>query len=137
MLHLSEIVIKPGDSKLYLRLVLILYFLTILLVIFTSLFWMIKLILTGIIAVLLRIDWTNRRPDNGVKEIRFVAGKWLLYLNNDKKLHYKEAQILIHNPLFQLIQFTHLKHKRLIVLFHDQIPDEQWRILHLKIAQTA
>ncbi|MFT4057942.1 MAG: hypothetical protein QM652_00175 [Legionella sp.] len=133
MLHLSEITIKPGDSRLYWRLVLVLYLLTIFLVIFSSLFWIIKLVLVGIIAVLLRVDWTDRRPNNGIKEIQFINGKWLLYLNNGKKLLYKEVQVLIHNPLFQLIQFSHEQHKRLIVLFHDQIPKEQWRLLHLKI----
>ncbi|EHL30136.1 hypothetical protein LDG_7882 [Legionella drancourtii LLAP12] len=85
--------------------------------------------------VLLQADWINKSPDNGIKEIQFIHNEWILFLNNGKNQRYSGAQVLVHNILFQLIQFTHLKQKRHIVLFHDQIPKSQWRLLHLKIAQ--
>lgn len=84
---------------------------------------------------LLRLDWINKSPDNGIKEIQFMHNEWILSLHNGMNQRYSGAQVLIHNLLFQLIQFTHLKQKRYIVLFHDQISKSQWRSLHLKIAQ--
>lgn len=84
---------------------------------------------------LLRLDWINKSPDNGIKEIQFMHNEWILSLHNGMNQRYSGAQVLVHNLLFQLIQFTHLKQKKHIVLFHDQISKSQWRSLHLKIAQ--
>lgn len=87
------------------------------------------------IVFLVRLDRINKRPNNGITEIQFIHNEWHLSLHNGTNQRYSGAQVLIHNILFQLIQFTHLKQKRYIVLFHDQIPNSQWRLLHLKIAQ--
>lgn len=70
---------------------------------------------------------------NGIKEIQFRTNKWILILNNNESQDYQEAQVLLHNVLFQLIQFTHLKQKKYVVLFIDQISENQFRQLHLKL----
>lgn len=132
---LSEITIKPGESKIYLRLVLLVYLLSIGLVMYSSLYLLIKFILIGVLAVLLKSDWLNKTPGDGVDEIKFIGNAWVLTLNNGKKQKYSTAQVLINNTLFQLIQFTEPNQKRSIVLFHDQVPNNQLRQLHLKMAQ--
>ncbi|MCL9685571.1 hypothetical protein [Legionella maioricensis] len=53
-------------------------------------------------------------------------------MNNDMTIHYDEARILIHNPLFQLIELSFLKRKKLVLLFNDQLTITQLRLLHLK-----
>ena len=93
----------------------------------------VKLILLAIILTLLRLDWLNKKPRNGIKEIQFRSSKWILVLNNDESQEYQEAQILLHNVLFQLIQFTYLNQKKHVVLFIDQISENQFRQLHLKL----
>lgn len=136
MLPLSEIIIKPGKSKSYLRLILFIYFLTVGLVIYSAVYLLVKLILIFFIIMSLKFDWINKSPDNGIQAIQFIGNEWILSLNNGKDQRYNEVQILIHNILFQLLQFTHSKKKRFIILFHDQVPKSQLRILHLKIAQN-
>ncbi len=133
--RLYEITIRPTESNTYFRLVLVIYLLSISLIVYSSLYLIIKLILIALIIILLRFDWINKSPDNGINEIQFIHNEWILFLNNGKNQRYSGAQVLVHNILFQLIQFTHLNQKRHIVLFHDQISKSQWRLLHLKIAQ--
>lgn len=79
----------------------------------------------------------NKRPGNGLKEIQFIGNEWVLTMNHGKKQAYSEAKVLINNDLFQLIQFTNLMQKRLIVLFQDQVTPDQLRLLHLKIVHVT
>ena len=115
---------------------MVVYILTIGLVIYSSLYLLVKLALFALVAILLRTDWINRRPNNSIKEIQFIASEWKLLLHDGTTRSYKEAQVLIYNVLFQLIQFACGKEKKLIVLFHDQIPQNQLRLLNLKIVQN-
>ncbi|WP_347572688.1 protein YgfX [Legionella sp.] len=133
MSHLSEINIKLGPSEIYFRLVLVVSFLTTCLIFYSALYLAVKLILLGFILIVLRLDWLNKKPMNGIKEIQFRTNKWILILNNNESQDYQEAQVLLHNVLFQLIQFTHLKQKKYVVLFIDQISENQFRQLHLKL----
>ena len=54
-------------------------------------------------------------------------------MHNGEELRYTKAQLLIHNMLFQIIQFSHGKQKKLMVLFNDQISQVHLRHLNLKI----
>jgi hypothetical protein len=112
------------------------YSLTIGLIVYSSLYLLIKLVLIGFVALLIKADWRKKRPHNGIVEIQYIAHKWVLLLNNGMKQEYIEAQILIHNMLFQVIQFSHVKQKKLMVLFYDQIPQNKLRLLNLKIGQN-
>ncbi|USQ12614.1 hypothetical protein J2N86_07765 [Legionella lytica] len=56
-----------------------------------------------------------------------------MILNNNEQQDYQDAQVLLHNVLFQLIQFTDLTQKKHVILFMDQISENQFRQLHLKL----
>lgn len=103
---------------------------------YTSLYLLVKIILISIIIILFRIDWMNKCPLNGVKEIQSIGNEWILLLNNEVPQHYDNAVVLIQNTLFLLIQFTNPTQKRFIVLFHDQVTSGQLRSLYLKMAQN-
>ncbi|HEM0318198.1 TPA: lpg1578 family Dot/Icm T4SS effector, partial [Legionella pneumophila] len=45
--------------------------------------------------------------------------------------HYDKLKILIHNTLFQVIQLSSDKKNQMLILFNDQIPTDQLRLLHL------
>ncbi|MCE0723664.1 hypothetical protein [Legionella resiliens] len=137
MSPLSEIVIKPGKSKTYLRLILVIYLITVILILYSSISLFIKPILLGFIFLLLKIDWTNQSPCPSIKKIQFIGNAWILEISQDKKETYTQAVILIHNPLFQLIEFASPSQKKHIVLFLDQITSYQLRLLHLKISQSG
>lgn len=134
---LSEIVIEPGKSKTYFRLILVAYLITAILIFYSSIALFIKLILLGFVFILLKIDWTNQSPCSSVKKIQFMNNAWVLEADPDNKVTYNQAVILIHNPLFQLIEFTNPSQKKRIVLFLDQITNYQLRLLHLKISQSS
>ncbi|WP_412756053.1 hypothetical protein [Legionella bozemanae] len=137
MSPLSEIVIEPGKSKTYFRLILVTYLITAILIFYSSIALFIKLILLGFVFILLKIDWTNQSPCSSVKKIQFMNNAWVLEADQDNKVTYNQAVILIHNPLFQLIEFTNPSQKKRVVLFLDQITNYQLRLLHLKISQSS
>jgi len=128
----SEIIIKPGKSRVYLRFVLVLYFFSIALICYSSIYLVIKLTFTFIILIKLYFDFTHQSPCPTILEIREGKQKWILLMNNGSSFDYDEASILIHNTLFQLIELSCLKKKKLLILFNDQIPIRQLRLLHLK-----
>ena len=134
---LSEITIEPGESKIYSRLVLAAYLISIVLVMCSSLYLFIKFVLIGLIAYLLKYDWLSKHSEHAIEKIQFIANAWVLMMRNGKKQRYDKAQVIINNTLFQLIEFTDSQNKRLVVLFHDQVSSDQSRLLHLKIAKTS
>lgn len=128
----SEIIIRPGKSRVYLRFVLVLYVFSIALIFYSSIYSVIKLTLALIILIRFYLDFTHQSPCPTIHEIREGKQKWILLMNNGNSIDYDEASILIHNTLFQLIELSCLKKKKLLILFNDQIPVRQLRLLHLK-----
>ena len=121
---LSEITIEPGRVQIYSRLVLAAYLISILLVMCSSLHLLIKFMLIGLIAYLLKSDWLSKHAsEHAIEKIKYIANAWILVLRNGKRQRYEKAKILINNTLFQLLEFTDSKHKRLVVLFHDQVSE--------------
>lgn len=74
----------------------------------------------------------TKRPRSEVQEIKLTKKEWILLLKDGQDQHYDQAQILIHNVLFQLIQLSNPQRNKIIILFNDQIPSCQLRLLHLK-----
>jgi hypothetical protein len=79
-----------------------------------------------------KLDWRNQSPCSTLKTIQFIDKEWVLETHKGKKQHYVQAEILISPILFQLLEFSNQKQKKRIVLFCDQISEEQVRLLHLK-----
>lgn len=77
-------------------------------------------------------DYNQKNPCFKVQEFRLQNSIWQLEFKNGQVIDYDEMDILIHNVLFQLIQLTHTKKNTHLILFNDQIPKEQLRILHLQ-----
>ncbi|MCW8400391.1 hypothetical protein OQJ26_16555 [Legionella sp. PATHC038] len=135
MLLLSELVIEPGKSKTYLRLTLVIYLITVALIFYSSIYLFIKAILLGFIIVLVKIDCAMQSPCTSIKKIQFIGNGWILEPYRGNKKTYVQATILIHNPFFMLIEFKNKRQKKCIVLFNDQITNNQLRLLHLKTHQ--
>jgi len=132
---LSEIAIEPGKSKTYLRLILLVYSITVILILYSSIELFIKPIL--LFFFLLKINWSNQNSCSSIKKIQYIGDEWVLETHQNRKESYTQAGVLIHNPLFQLIEFTNANQKKRIVLFWDQITSHQLRLLHLKISQSG
>ncbi|CEG57040.1 conserved protein of unknown function [Legionella fallonii LLAP-10] len=128
----SEITIKPGKSKVYFRFVLVLYLFTILLLYLSSIYLLIKIVLCCLILLQFRMDYTNQSPCSSIQEIRWNQTEWVLVKKNGAIEHYDEVSVLIHNALFQLIELSRGKTKKIIILFNDQVPKSQLQLIHLK-----
>ncbi|ARB91352.1 hypothetical protein A6J40_03725 [Legionella longbeachae] len=129
---LFDLVIEPKESKTYLRLVLIIYLFTVILILYSSIYLFLKFVLIGYIAFLLRLDWINRKPSVEIKKIQLINNQWVLDFRDGKRENYLQATILINNVLFSLIQLTHSQRKKCIILFHDQLTATQLRFLYFK-----
>lgn len=131
----SEIIIKLGKSKSYFRFVLILYLISGVFVVYSSIYLVLKLILILLIFILLRFDFVHQSPCSAIQEIQYCKKEWVLVTDNGSAQCYDEAHILIHNILFQLIKLSRSNKNKLLVLFNDQIPTTQLRLLHLKTTE--
>ncbi|HHT9841686.1 TPA: lpg1578 family Dot/Icm T4SS effector, partial [Legionella pneumophila] len=130
--HSSETVIKPGKSKVYLRLIAILYLCTIGLVLYSSLPVLIEGVLIFLIVIQFKNDVTYQSACQKVKEIKYLKDlTWSLETIDGTTHHYDKLKILIHNMLFQVIQLSSDKKNQMLILFNDQIPTDQLRLLHL------
>jgi hypothetical protein len=132
LLPSSELIIKPGKSRIYFRLILILYLLTSILIIHSSLYFWIKFILFAFILIQLRLDYISQAPRTELKELKYQKKQWILVFKNEETQSYEQAQILIHNMFFQLIKLSSPNINKLLILFNDQIPTIQMRLLHIK-----
>lgn len=129
---LSEITIEPEKSKTYLRLILVVYSITIALILYSSVYLLIKVFLLGCIIMLLKMDWSKQSPCSSIKKIESTGNGWILEFYRGNTKTYTQATILIHNSFFLLIEFQSYRQKKRIVLFLDQITNNQLRFLHLK-----
>ncbi len=137
MSQLFEIEIEPETSKTYLRLLLVIYSITVILVLYSSIYIWVKAIFLVFIFILLNIDWTNQSPCASIKKILYRGNEWILEMRQGNKESYVQAIILIHNPLFQLIEFSGSRKKKRFILFLDQITNNQLRRFNLKISQSS
>lgn len=133
MLPLSEITVKPHASALYLRLVLLLYLLSWMLVIHSSLYLGVKLVISGLLVWRSIIDWRNPNPCFFVQELTYKNKKWFLLTSEQSVFSYQELEIVFHNTLFLLLKLTSTNKKRLIVLFTDQLSKEAFHRLCFKV----
>lgn len=135
MLLSSELIVELGTSKIYCRLALVSYLFSIALIIHSSLFLLIKLLLITVILIQYGSDCVIKKPYAKINALGYSLKKWIVIMNNEQQLNYDEATILIHNILFQLIKLSSGNKNKLLILFNDQIPNEQLRLLHIKMAK--
>lgn len=137
---LSEIIINPIKSPTYVRLMTVLYLLTFCLILNSSLYGFVKVLLFIFLSFRLVSDYIHQQPSPEILELRLYKGKWLLLTVDSQELCYETMNILIYNSFFQCIQFSHpektdkkvfFKQNQFFILFNDQLPETQLRHLHL------
>lgn len=113
----------------------------------SSLFWGVKLFLAGCCLLLGMNTYQNKKPYPKLHAIQYAQQHWTFLLKNTDEssgdnikvscetMHdevlYSEIKILIHNMLFQLIQFSNSDKKKIFILFNDQLDARELRLLHL------
>lgn len=134
MSPLFEIAIELRKSDTYWRLIWVFNAITIFVILYYPINnWMRLLVLFFMTCNI--IFTTKRYPI--LKKIQFIGDKWFLEIGENTNESYTHAAILIHNPIFQLIEFKNKGSKKHIVIFSDQLTKAQLRLLHLKINQIS
>jgi hypothetical protein len=124
-----ELNIRPRRSKLYLRVFLVLFVLSCLGIVHSSL----PLVLQGMFiiffAIQLILGFVHQRPCAWIKELHYQKNEWTLVDVNERSTKYESLKILIHNPLFLLIKLENSRKHLLLVLFKDQLLIDEIRLL--------
>lgn len=131
MLLSSEIILKPGKSRVYFRLLTVIYLFTLLLLLYSSLHSAIKIVLVFFFSRQLWLESFERTPCPHLEELIYRNNQWIFVTKNDENENYDALKIIVQNPLFQLIQCSVSEKNKLIVLSNDQIPNQQLRLLNL------
>ena len=134
MSHSSDILVNLGYSKVYVRLVLTCYVITISLICYSPTYYVIKCVLSILLLGYFLTHFKIKSPCPSIHTIRLFQNKWVLIGHENALEQYDEANIIIHNVLFQLIKLTSPNQQKLLVIFNDQITQDELRLMHLKIA---
>jgi hypothetical protein len=110
----------------------VIYTLLIALLIDSSVILPLKGIIVLFLAIHFKKEWHRGSACSEIKEIQIMSRGNIKLFTEQTHEDYQSGHILIHNPLFflmKLVDVTQTK-KKLIVLFNDQITEEQLRLLH-------
>lgn len=97
----------------------------------------IKLLLSAVVCCHFLITLKNKNTSVGVEGFILSHNHWTLLMSDGQLKQFDKVNILIHNELFQLIQLrntTTSSKRQLVVLFNDQVTQNELRLMHLKIA---
>lgn len=131
MLLLSEITLNPRKSRVYFRVIVVVYLFTVALIACSSVFNPVKMVLIALVTVFIWPELRNQNPCYFISEMAYRNKKWQLTCNNGTVQEWEQLTILFNNPVFQLIRMTINNQTKLITLFNDQISEVQLRQLHL------
>lgn len=95
---------------------------------------MAKIALTLFLGRQLWVEYLHQNPCSSVAELIYRNNQWVLVSENGQNEACDEIKIVIQNTLFQLIYCSIFKKNKILILFNDQIPGHQLRLLHLLIA---
>lgn len=77
-------------------------------------------------------DYRNKKPHPSLCAIKYNQNQWVLVMNHGDEARYDTLNVLIHNPLFQLIKYGCAQKNKFLILFNDQITKDELRLIHLK-----
>lgn len=132
--RLSEIVIKPSTSTIYVRLLFVIDTMVFILVTQTSMAWLAKLLITLFLMTHFQRGLKQGRCGVEISEIRLKGKAGIELLTPYGIEPYDRASILISNSLFQLVLLISVTKNTHLILFNDQVSDEHLRLLHFKIS---
>lgn len=112
--------------------VFVLYLFSIVLIVQSSLYVILQTLLVAAICGQFLFDIKTQSPCPNIQAIHYKDKCWILVTHDKAELKYDDARIVIHNPLFQTIQFLNPQKNKILILFNDQIPKPHLQILHLK-----
>ncbi|STX42279.1 Uncharacterised protein [Legionella donaldsonii] len=130
MLNLSNCMIKLDRSALYVRLASLIYF-SVMVVLYYSA-WPCFLKLPGFFLLLfffLRIKATS--IPGSCSLLVYTNNNWQLHDVHGQQRTYAKMRVVMSAGLFFLVEFSHEKQRKLVVIFSDQISKNDFRLLNI------
>ena len=110
---------------------LVLFLITAALIFHSSMYCFIKYGLIVFIVIKFKGVLSDKSPCSNVQTIHLSKSTWILSLKDGRIQSFEQAQILIHNVLFQQIKLSSPNINKIMIIFNDQVAVRQLRLLHL------
>lgn len=125
-------IIKPGNSCVFVRLFIALNVISVVLIVHASIAWFIQFIMLILLLFYFIEQYKIKKPYAELYELRLMPNYCELMMLNGQIHRYEKLTILICNDFFQLLQFTNENQNKRMVLFNDQISLNELRLLHVQ-----
>jgi hypothetical protein len=73
----------------------------------------------------------NPKPNPNYSMLSYNKAGWLLHDNQDQQSSYDRLRIVINTGFFVLLELSTKKHRKLIVIFSDQLTENTYRALSI------
>lgn len=131
MLNLSRCTIAFKKSANYRRFSLFLH-LFALIMIFNSSFWLFfKVFFSLILVRQLLTSLRQAFPTGQCTHLDYFMNEWSLGCKNGQQFFYDKHRIILDTGIFFLLELTRTKHKKILVVFFDQLEKADFRTLKL------
>ncbi len=131
MLHLSSFTITLGKSNDYLRVVCLIHVFGLVVLFNSALPWPIMM---GMLLVLITSgvhQVVSKVPVPAFSKLSYHTHYWLLHPLQGVGVRYEQMRIAFDGGLFLLLTLTNEGSHKKIVIFNDQLTDDQRRALHV------
>ena len=131
MLTISGFRINLAESNDYVRCAILIHLLAALVVIKSSLPWAFIIPILLILLFIVLNIFVNKIPLSHKHDLYYHSGCWHLQKVEDEPVLYQQVIISFEGGIFILLRLTGLQNTRLLVVFKDQITQDQHRFLKI------
>lgn len=96
-----------------------------------------KLFVVMVLIIQFKLEWKKGSCCSDISELHISRTSPIIITTQLSSYYFSTGIILIHNPLFQLIRVSDQEKRKIIILFNDQVPNDQLRLLHLLMPQDV
>ncbi|MDF1757045.1 MAG: hypothetical protein P1U74_01930 [Legionellaceae bacterium] len=73
----------------------------------------------------------TKLPHSNILKLAYYQKHWFLYHKNGQELEYEKVQIRLDTGLFMLISLSGINKRKNLIIFYDQICDDERRRLNI------
>jgi len=129
LLPSSELIVEPAESQFYCLISIGILFFAVFILLFGTMPILAKCFFMFFLIVFIVPVFMHKKPYPSLQFILF--SKHCEIVAHSERQTFEEAVLLIDNTYFQLLKFKNKRRNKILVLFYDQIPYEQWIQLQL------
>ncbi|MBA2656881.1 MAG: hypothetical protein H0U70_07825 [Tatlockia sp.] len=132
MLNLLDLKIPLGKSSYYARFAILIYASSVLLLVNSACYLVLKVLITVFLLVKLHRILSNPIPYHEYSMLRYSKKGWILERHDAAKLYFEKTEMVIDTGLFFLLRLIQVKKVKYLVVFSDQLNEENYRLLNIQ-----